>query len=87
VLPHEHDGPKEPPRRRKSWVVLVPDDGEDGAVVLDTFLEQFREMFRHDDNPKTRYFTLVQTLALCLQELSANSVKNGEAFKAELPGD
>lgn len=67
TLPHSHDEKKEPARRRKTWVVLCPDDDEDGALVLDTLLDGCRELFQHDENKGTRYFSLVQALALVVQ--------------------
>lgn len=61
------NGTAQEPRRRKTWTVTVPNDNEDGALVLDTLLDECRRLFAHDDQQNTRYFTLVQALALVLQ--------------------
>lgn len=62
------DGKKEGARRRKTWVVTVPADAqEDGALVLDTLLEECRALFSHGEETNLRYFTLVQALALVVQ--------------------
>ncbi len=68
-LPHPKDetDKREKSRRRKTWTVTVPDDGEDGALVLDTLLEECRALFAHDESVNTRYFSLVQALALVVQ--------------------
>lgn len=70
-LPHpvsEHSK-REPARRRKTWVVKVPDDAdEDGALVLDTLLEECGRLFNRDmSQSNTRYYVLAQTLALVVQ--------------------
>lgn len=62
--------PREPARRRKTWVVAVPADDEDGALVLDTLLDEVRDMFNHDETENMRYFTLVQALAWVVQHQS-----------------
>lgn len=70
VLPHEHDDDKkkEPKRRRKTFVIQVPDDmEEDGHLVLTTLIDGCRELFNHDENAATRYFTISMALALVLQ--------------------
>lgn len=69
-LKREDDGQKrDPKRRRKSWLIQVPDDtSEDGAKVLDLLLENVAEIFGHDPHaPNLRYFTVVQALALVVQ--------------------
>lgn len=68
-LPHAHDDEKkEPARRRKTWVVTVPDDAqEDGALTLDVLLDCCRDLFGHDKNTHTRFVTLAQALALVVQ--------------------
>lgn len=65
-------------RRRKSWTVQVPDDAdEDGAVVLDTMVEALASLFGKEDSPNLRYFTLIEAMALVLQ----NSHLMGESSK------
>ena len=67
-LPRAKDDRKEGARRRKTWVVTVPADAqEDGALVLDTLLEECRSLFSHGEETNLRYFTLVQALALVVQ--------------------
>lgn len=75
--PHSDDGlcarcrkPRAPrvgePRKRKRWVVVVPDDAEDGADVLDALVAAARVKLRaggldvRDDTPA--YFVLVPAL-------------------------
>lgn len=56
------------PRERKSWTIAVPvDERENGAEVLDTLLTECRTLFGHDTNPKVRYYTVAQALALVVQ--------------------
>lgn len=71
ALPHKHDGPKEPKRRRKTWTITVPDDAEDGAVILDVFLEELRKVFGHGEEKNLRYLTTVQAFALVLENATA----------------
>lgn len=66
-MPHKHEGPKEPKRRRKTWSITVPDDAEDGALVLDTLIEECRKLFGHGEEKNLRYITTVQALALVVQ--------------------
>lgn len=68
-LPRQKDRvSSEPARRRKTWTVAVPaDTDEDGALVLDTLLNVCRDAFGHDHAQNMRYFTLVQALALLVQ--------------------
>lgn len=55
-------------RPRKAWTITVPvDKRENGADVLDTLLEECGKVFGHDETKSTRYFTLVQALALVVQ--------------------
>jgi hypothetical protein len=60
---------KEEAKRRKSWNVTVPaDTEEDGALVLDTLLEECAALFGRDmSEPNLRYFVLAQALALVVQ--------------------
>jgi hypothetical protein len=58
---------KLPARRRKTWVVKVPDDSEDGAAVLDILVEECAKIFQREDHHDFRYFTLVEAMALLLQ--------------------
>lgn len=67
-LPKKDKQVKDPLRRRKSWSIKVPDDTvEDGALVLDTLVEECARMFNHSDKPNMRYFTVAQALALVVQ--------------------
>ena len=58
---------KLPRRRRKSWLVSVPDDSEDGAMVLDTLVEECAKIFQREEHSDFRYFTLVEAMTLLLQ--------------------
>lgn len=71
TLPHKHEGPREPARRRKSWTVTVPGDAEDGALVLDVLVDECRKIFGHGEEKNLRYITLCQALALVLENQSA----------------
>lgn len=68
LLPKEQEKELDAPRVRKTWAVAVPvDEQENGAEVLDGLLEACRDLFCHDESKKVRYFTLVQALALVVQ--------------------
>ena len=68
TLPHTHDKKKEGTRKRVQWSIHVPQDQqEDGADVLDTLVEECGKIFGHDENKRTKYFTVVQALALVVQ--------------------
>lgn len=56
-----------PRRQRKTWVVSVPDDSEDGAAVLDVLVEECAKIFERDEHNDFRYFTLVEAMSLLLQ--------------------
>jgi len=56
-----------PRRRRKTWVVSVPDDSEDGAGVLDVLVEECAKIFQREEHHDYRYFTLVEAMSLLLQ--------------------
>jgi len=56
-----------PRRQRKSWVVSVPDDSEDGAGVLDVLVEECAKIFQRDEHHDYRYLTLVEAMSLLLQ--------------------
>lgn len=60
---------KEPAKRRKSWTIKVPDETEeDGALVLDTLLEECATLFGRDMSASNnRYFVVAQALALVVQ--------------------
>lgn len=51
----------EPARKRKRWVIAVPDDAEDGADVLDTLVEEARKDLGRDEGTPA-YFVLVDAL-------------------------
>jgi hypothetical protein len=55
-------------RRRKSWTIQVPDDEEDGALVLDTLVDDLAPQFdiEHVD-AKSRYFVVVPALVFAQQ--------------------
>jgi hypothetical protein len=55
-------------RKRTTWSIRVPKDHlENGAEILDSLLEECRDILGRDENEKTRYYTLVESLALLLQ--------------------
>lgn len=62
-------GPTPPRRRRKSWTVSVPDDAEDGADILDTFVDEIALLLGAGDwEPRNRrYWALVHALAWTMQ--------------------
>jgi hypothetical protein len=60
--PHLAAVPGEAPRRRKSWTIQVPDDGEDGAAILDILVDDLSPILGYDVIPNTRYFTAVAAL-------------------------
>lgn len=83
-LPHRDDGlcvkcrkprsakpPTDEPRKRKRWVLTVPDDAEDGAKVLDELVEQVRYKLAVQGLPVTAdtpaYFAVVPALVDWLQ--------------------
>lgn len=68
TMPHEHSEKKSKAKRRKTWTVTVPAEAdEDGALVLDTLLDECRKIFKHDDAKNVRYFSLTQALALVVE--------------------
>lgn len=70
-LPHKHDEEdrkREPAKRRKSWVVRVPDEAdEDGGLVLDTLVDEVAIIFGRENGDNLRYYVLAQALALIIQ--------------------
>lgn len=67
-LPKPKDEKVEDARPRRTWSITVPvDNRENGAEVLDTLLDQCRDLFGHDESKTVRYFSLVQALALVVQ--------------------
>jgi hypothetical protein len=56
-------------RRRKSWNVSVPDDSEDGADVLDAFVDEVAMLLGAGDweERNRRYWALVHVLAWTMQ--------------------
>ena len=62
--------PKEKPRRRKSWSVWVPaDEIEQGADLLDEYLERARTLFReaglsYGEEDAARYYVLSTAISL-----------------------
>lgn len=67
--PKEKGEKREEAKRRKTWTVRVPDTSdEDGAVVLDTLLEECATIFGRDmSQSNIRYYVLAQALALVVQ--------------------
>lgn len=59
----------EAPKRRKTWTVQVPNEAtEDGALVLDTLIEECADLFHRDmSQSNLRYYVLAQALALVIQ--------------------
>jgi len=55
---------KMPPRETKNWGVLVPDDAEKGAEILDTYVEDFAVVMGLNPESKRllRYHVLVPAL-------------------------
>jgi hypothetical protein len=49
-------------RARKTWTVLVPDDDEDGAAVLDTLVDDLALILGVEPNRTGRYFVIVPAL-------------------------
>jgi hypothetical protein len=69
-LPIKKEKP-EKERKRTTWSIRVPKDHlEDGAEILDSLLEECRDILGRDWNEKTKYYTLVESLALLLQHQS-----------------
>lgn len=70
-------GASAPARRRKTWVVNVPDDSEDGAEVLDTLIDDLALVLGYDPGPSARYFVLVPALvsAQMNRKRFANEIK------------
>jgi hypothetical protein len=71
-LPHRHDDEekrkREPAKRRKTWTVKVPAEAEeDGAVVLDTLVDECATIFGREKGENLRYYVLAQALALVIQ--------------------
>lgn len=66
--PKEPGQKSEDAKRRKTWSIAVPDDtDEDGALVLDTLVEECAKLFGREDGGKLRYFVVAQALALVVQ--------------------
>ena len=68
-----HKGAKPSERRKaKTWAVIVPDDEEDGAVVLDSYVEDFAGIFGFsDESARLRRY---HVLARVLQWASVNRI-------------
>jgi hypothetical protein len=56
-------------RRRKNWIVSVPGDSEDGAGILDAFVDDVAELLGAGewDERNRRYWALVHALAWLMQ--------------------
>ena len=59
-----------PRRRRKTWTVSVPDDAEDGAEILDTFVDDIAALLGAGDwhERNRRYWALIHALAWTMQQ-------------------
>jgi hypothetical protein len=57
-------------RRRKNWLVSVPDDAEDGADILDTFVDDLAQLLGAGewDERNRRYWTLTRALTWIIQQ-------------------
>lgn len=57
-------------RRRKSWTVSVPDDAENGAEILDTFVDEIAALLGAGDwhERNKRYWALVHALTWTMQQ-------------------
>ncbi len=74
ALPKPHKDEEE--KVRKGWTIAVPvSELENGADVLDELLNECRHLFGHDESKKVKYYTIVQALALVVQ--------NGHKMAAE----
>lgn len=60
-------------RRRKSWNVSVPDDSEDGAELLDAYVEDVEQLLGAGDwaERNKRYWALMHALAWVMQHREA----------------
>jgi hypothetical protein len=58
-------------RRRKSWRISVPDDGEDGAEVLDNLTADLGVLLDIEPTTSGRYYILVYALAFAHQHRPA----------------
>jgi hypothetical protein len=58
-----------PARKVRSWGISVPDDGETGAEVLDTYIEELGALMGFGDEPSRllRYHVLVPVLEWVMQ--------------------
>jgi len=54
-------------RRRKSWCILVPDDAEDGAAVLDTLVDDLAPLLGVTPDRTGRYFVIAPVLVFAQQ--------------------
>jgi len=55
-------------RRRKSWRILVPDDAEDGAEVLDTLVDDLGLVLGIEPDGTGRYYVIVPALYYAHQD-------------------
>jgi len=55
-------------RRRKSWRILVPDDAEDGAEVLDTLVDDLGLVLGVDPTATGRYYIVLPAVYYAHQE-------------------
>jgi hypothetical protein len=54
-------------RRRKSWTIKVPADGEDGAEILDTLIDDLAPLIGVDPTASGRYFVVAVALVYAQQ--------------------
>lgn len=66
----KHNGKPLPKRKSKSWALTVPDDGEAGADILDTYIENLGALMGLDaQSPRLlRYHVLVPVLEWVSQD-------------------
>lgn len=55
-------------RRRKSWRILVPDDAEDGAEILDTLVDDLGLVLGIEPDGTGRYYVIVPALYYAHQD-------------------
>jgi hypothetical protein len=57
----------EKPRKRKRWVISIPDDAENGAVILDTLVEEARKKIGRPEGVPP-YFPLAEALYIFIRD-------------------
>jgi hypothetical protein len=77
--PHR-EGPKPLPKRKsKSWKVTVPDDAEDGALVLDEYVDDLSVALGFGDESKgVRRFHVLANVLLWVTQMKPEFLKDWE---------